>query len=117
MVRLHLTTMKILSRFCGIGLLGVTLIVPLAILPGALQAQGDRRDNQKYDQKNDRRYHDAKNNDDHEWNSHEDQAYRMYVQENHRKYNDFSRLKAKDQQTYWGWRHNHSDAALKIEIR
>jgi hypothetical protein len=109
--------MKTLSRFYGIGLLGVTLMVPLTILPGALQAQGDRKDNPPYDQKNDRRYHDAKHNDDHEWNNHEDQAYRMYVQENHRKYNDFSKLKAKDQESYWGWRHNHSDAVLKIEIR
>jgi hypothetical protein len=109
--------MKTLFRFYGIGLLGVTLMVPLTILPGALQAQGERRDNRAYDQKNDRRYHDAKHNDDHEWNSHEDQAYRMYTQQNHRKYNDFSRLKPRDQQNYFDWRHNHSDGELKIEVR
>jgi len=47
----------------------------------------------------------------------EDQAYRMWVKENHRKNTSFVKLKANDQQAYWGWRHDHSDALLKIEIR
>jgi hypothetical protein len=28
-----------------------------------------------------------------------------------------TRLPEKDQQSYWNWRHNHSDAELRIEIR
>ncbi len=36
---------------------------------------------------------------------------------NHRKYTTFSRLNDNDQQAYWGWRHEHSDAQLNIVIR
>jgi hypothetical protein len=97
-----------LPRFCSAALLGAALMAPFAIAPLAL---GDD------DHKHGRNYHDKKNNDDHEWNNHEDRAYRMYAKENHHKYRDFSRLKEDDQQAYWGWRHEHSDAILKIDIR
>lgn len=40
----------------------------------------------------------------------------IYANHNHRKYNDFSKLKENDRQNYWNWRHEHSDALLKIEI-
>lgn len=62
-------------------------------------------------------YHDRQHNDDHHWDAHEDQAYRMWVKERHRKYEDFAHLKEQDQQAYWAWRHNHSDAVLNINIR
>jgi ribulose kinase len=101
--------MRILfPRFCSAALLGAALMAPLALAPLALGAD---------DKEHGRSYHDKKNNDDHEWNNHEDQAYRMYAKENHRKYRDFSRLNENDQQAYWGWRHQHSDALLKIDIR
>nr|AEQ20559.1 hypothetical protein [uncultured bacterium CSLD10] len=64
-----------------------------------------------------RTYHDKAHNDDHEWSSHEDKAYRVWAKENHRKYRDFAKLKEEDQQAYWAWRHDHSDALLKIDIR
>jgi hypothetical protein len=80
----------------------------LAMTPMVLRSQ---------DQKNARTYYDKQHNDDHQWSNHEDQAYRMYAKENHRKYTTFSKLKDNDQQAYWGWRHDHSDALLKIEIR
>lgn len=98
----------IMPRFCSAALLGAALLAPLAMAPMTLRAE---------DNKTARTYHDKKHNDDHEWNAHEDQAYRMYAKENHRKYRDFSRLKDNDQQAYWGWRHEHSDALLKIDIR
>jgi hypothetical protein len=41
----------------------------------------------------------------------------MWAKENHRKKTTFVKLKAGDQQAYWGWRHEHSDALLKINIR
>jgi Ni/Co efflux regulator RcnB len=97
-----------MPRFLNAALLCAALVVPMALAPSALRA--DDRDKA-------RTYHDKQHNDDHEWNGHEDQAYRMWVKENHRKSNDFSKLKDKDQQSYWGWRHEHSDAVLKIEIR
>jgi len=102
-------------RFLNAALLGAALIVaPIAMAPTALRAE-DQKNNK--DQKKARTYHDKQHNDDHEWNSHEDQAYRMWAKENHRKYSDFSKLKENDQQAYWGWRHEHSDALLNITIR
>jgi type III secretory pathway component EscR len=94
-------------RFLNAALLGAALIIPVAMAPTALRAQ---------DNKGTRSYHDKQHNDDHEWNNHEDQAYRMYAKQNHRKYHTFSTLNDNDQQAYWGWRHDHSDALLKINI-
>ena len=62
-------------------------------------------------------YHDTKANDDHHWDSHEDKAYRSWEKENHRKHVDFAKQKPEEQENYWGWRHQHSDAQLKINIR
>jgi hypothetical protein len=87
--------------------LAAALIIPVSIVPSALRAE---------DQKT-RAYHDKERNDDHQWNSHEDKAYRIYAKENHVKSRDFAKLKENDQQAYWGWRHEHSDAVLKIDIR
>jgi len=97
-----------MSRFLNSAVLGAALIAPVAITPTALRAA---------DQKSTRTYHDKQHNDDHEWNSHEDQAYRMWVKDNHRKNTTFIKLKDNDQQSYWSWRHEHSDALLKINIR
>jgi hypothetical protein len=92
-----------MKRFLTAALFGAALIVPIAIAPAHLQAD-------------DRKYHDKEHNDDHAWNSHEDKAYRMWAKENHRKYVAFAKLKDEDQQAYWHWRHEHSDAVLKIDI-
>ena len=93
-----------MTRFLNAALLAAALMTPIAIAPIALLAD-------------DRVYHDKQHNDDHHWDSHEDRAYRMWVKENHRKYREFGRLPETDQQAYWGWRHEHSDAVLKIDIR
>jgi hypothetical protein len=92
-----------MSRFLNAALLSITLLIPFTISAA--------------DSKPGPRYHDAQHNDDHEWNAREDKAYRMWGKENHRKYQTFSKLKENDQQAYWGWRHDHSDALLKINIR
>jgi hypothetical protein len=92
-----------MPRFLHAALLSAALMAPMAITPTILQAD-------------DRVYHDKDHNDDHHWDAHEDKAYRVYVKENHRKYRDFSKLQESDQQAYWGWRHEHSDALLKIDI-
>ena len=102
-----------MSRLLNAALLGAALITALAMPPTALRAEDQKKENQK----NARTYHDKQHNDDHQWNNHEDQAYKMYAKENHRKATSFAKLKDNDQQSYWGWRHDHSDALLKIEIR
>ena len=93
-----------MPRLLNAALLAAALIAPITIAPTTLRAD-------------DRTYHDKQHNDDHHWDNHEDRAYRMWAKENHRKYRDFSRLREEDQQAYWGWRHEHSDAQLKINIR
>jgi hypothetical protein len=92
------------TKFFSTALLAAALIGSVALIPTSLPAQ-------------DHKYHDAAHNDDHEWNSHEDRAYRMWAKENHRKYRSFETLKEEDRQSYWGWRHEHDDAKLKIVIR
>ena len=98
--------------FCNAALLGAAIIVPLAMMPSTLGAQERQTTTTTV-----RTYHDTKNNDDHEWNGREDQAYRAYNTENHRKTVEFSKLKPRDQQAYWGWRHEHSDTLLKIDVK
>ena len=95
-----------MSRFWSTALLTGALMVTIALAPTALRAQENKA----------RVYHDKKHNDDHEWNGQEDKAYAVYVKDNHRKSIDFAKLKESDQQAYWGWRHQHSDTLLKIDI-
>jgi len=95
-----------MPRFLNAVLMGAALIVPIALAPSALPAQ-----------QHEIIYHDKMHNDDHEWSPHEDMAYRMWVKEGHRRNTDFAKLRVNDQQAYWGWRHEHSDALLKIEIK
>lgn len=95
------TALKILNSL----LLSATLLAPLSIVSTA------RADHHH------ETYRDDEHHDQHEWNDHEDRAYRMWLKEQHRKYKDFAKLRAEDQRNYWAWRHNHSDAELKIDIR
>jgi hypothetical protein len=96
----------IATRLLGAAVLSAALLAPIAITPTVLRAQEHQ----------DRAYHDKEHNDDHHWNDHEDKAYDMYLKENHRKHVEFVKLKDRDQQNYWKWRHEHSDALLKIDI-
>jgi hypothetical protein len=97
-----------MSSFWSIAVMSAALAVPIALAPGALLAE---------DQKSSRTYHDKQHNDEHAWNGQEDKAYGVYVKENHRKSGEFFKLNEGDQQNYWNWRHEHSDALLKIEIK
>jgi hypothetical protein len=93
-----------MPRFWNTALLGAALIIPVTLVPTIARAEDQKA----------RSYHDKAHNDDHQWNGQEDKAYRLYAKQNHRKYGDFARLNENDQQAYWGWRHEHSDALLKI---
>ena len=104
-----------MPRFWNAALLAAALIAPLAIAPTALRAEDQK--NTRDQNNNTRTYHDKQHNDDHQWNTREDQAYGKWVTENHRKNTTFAKLKVNDQQAYWGWRHEHSDALLNITIR
>ncbi len=92
-----------------------TLALSAAMLvPQMLLAQDhDRRD----DHHDDRGFYDKHHKDYHKWDDHEDRAWRIYNEQHHRKYVDFQAANERDRQAYWGWRHDHSDALLKIDIR
>jgi type III secretory pathway component EscR len=96
-----------MTRFWNTALLSAALMVPIAMAPMVLRAD---------DHTTVRSYHDNRNNDDHQWNNNEDQAYRQWGKENHRRYKSFDKMKESDRQNYWGWRHEHSDSLLKINI-
>jgi hypothetical protein len=96
-----------MPQFWKAALVGAALIIPIAFTTSVLRAD---------DHNDGRKYHDKKHKDDHEWNNHEDQAYRIWVRDNHRKDSEFGTLKLREQQSYWNWRHSHSDVLLKIEI-
>ncbi len=96
----------IMPRFWNAALLSAALLASTAMAPAMLRAQTAPVT-----------YHDKGHNDDHEWNSQEDKAYGAYQKQYHHKNVEFSKLNEKDQQAYWGWRHNHSDAVLKIEVK
>lgn len=94
-----------MPRLLTTSLMTLALLAPVAA-PVALLAD-----------EHSRTYHDKDHNDDHQWNNQEDRAYRVWAKENHRKYVQFNKIPESDQQAYWGWRHNHSDAQLNINIR
>jgi hypothetical protein len=85
-----------MSRYLITAFIGAALSIPSVFSPVPLRAD-------------DHKYHDAKHNDDHEWNDREDKAYREWAKENHRKYKEFAKIKVKDQEAYWSWRHDHPD--------
>ena len=109
--------MRTLTRYYGISFLSATLLASMATFSGTVMAQDEHRNEQRREAQNARRYQDTRHHDEHAWNEHEDRAYHVWVDERHRKYSDFDRLRDRDRQAYWDWRHNHSDAQLKIEVR
>jgi hypothetical protein len=96
-----------MTRFLNTLLLSTALVIPVTVTPTLLRAQ---------EHKDERVYHDKQRNEDHHWDDHEDKAYHMWLKETHHKEGEFAKLKEKDQQAYWNWRHDHSDALLKIDI-
>jgi ribulose kinase len=88
-----------MHRFLQVCLFGTALMASVATVPASLMAADDQP----------RRYHDKDRNDDHEWNDREDRAYQKWLEEKHHAKREFAKLKAKEQQEYWKWRHEHPD--------
>lgn len=107
-----LTGMRPLTR-----LLSAAMLASMATLPSTALAADEHRTEQRREAQNARRYQDSRHHDEHAWNEHEDRAYHMWAEERHRKYGDFDRLRERDRQAYWDWRHTHSDAQLKFDGR
>ncbi len=61
-------------------------------------------------------YYDRGHKDWHHWDEHEDRAWRIYWQQRHHAYIDWARANASQRNAYWGWRHDHPDSVLNINI-
>jgi len=83
----------------------------VSVLPSTAIAQEHpgSRDGHEQRAEGARTYDDAGHRDRHEWNSREDEEWNRYRGEHHIKQHDFARLKRKQQEEYWKWRHEHGD--------
>jgi hypothetical protein len=88
-------------------LLGGLLMAASLIAPVAVKADGD-------DHRGERRYYDRNGRDYHTWNGDEDRQYRTYLVEQHRVYVPFVKVKVRQRQEYFKYRHEHG---FKVEIR
>jgi hypothetical protein len=59
-------------------------------------------------------YYDRDARDYHNWNGDEDRQYRAYLVERHRAYVPFVKVRVRERQEYFRYRHEHG---LKIEVR
>jgi uncharacterized protein YecT (DUF1311 family) len=97
--------MQRIGRYLSIFLMNVCLVAPVA-LQAAPATQSTQRATEA---KNDKRYYDNSHKDYHVWNDRENEAYRHWMDEKHQNYREFSKLKSKQQQDYWAWRHDHPE--------
>lgn len=91
--------MKTVLRYVSFVFLGFALTAPAATVSRAASQ----------DEHHDKRVYDRSHKDYHNWDEHEDRAYHQYFTENHREYREYGKLNRKDQEAYWGWRHDHPD--------
>src|SRR5512135_2029142 len=94
-------------RYMGSLLLAGALTAPLA-----LQAQDrDDQHDRDHDKNKVHRVYDRDRKQYHQWNTDEQQRYRDWYNDHYKgkKFREYSRLKRKDQDDYWKWRHEHGD--------
>jgi hypothetical protein len=86
-------------------------ILSSMLLMGALAAPLALRAQDRDDQNKNQRVYDRQHKDYHQWNSDEDRNYRQWysTKYNGREYRDYNRINHKDQNAYWGWRHQNGD--------
>ena len=88
-------------------ILGGLMMAASFIAPVAMMADGD-------DHRGERRYRDTDGRDYHYWNDNEDREYRAYLVERHRVYVPFVKVKVRERQDYFKYRHEHG---FKVEVR
>lgn len=90
------------------------LILPVA---GALIVSTNLMAQDHDDHRDDRHHvYDAHHKDYHDFDEHEQRAWGIYWQQRHHTVIEWDRATPEQRQAYWDWRHNHSDAILKIDI-
>jgi len=79
----------------------------LAALAAPMGMSAVPRDDHDRDDRD--RIYDRRHRDYHRWNDDEDRRYRQWEAESHREHREWSRLKNKERDKYWAWRHRHGD--------
>jgi len=90
-----------LHRYLASLVLMAALAAPLAMWSSP-RDDDDRREKHS-------RYYDRDHHDYHQWNDSESRNYERWEREEHREHREFDRLKAKEKNKYWAWRHRHFD--------
>jgi len=80
-----------------------------AIFAGALSLVPNTATAQNHENHETHTYTDNARHDKHEWNAREDDAWKRYRDEHHVRQEHFDKLKRKQQDEYWKWRHEHPD--------
>jgi hypothetical protein len=81
------------------------MLASLVIAPLAVRAE---------DHRGEVRYYDRDGRDYHNWDRNEDRQYRAYLVERHRAYVPFVKIRVRERQEYFHYRHEHG---LKIDLR
>ena len=66
------------------------------------------------DHHGEKRYYDREHHDYHYWNDGEDRQYRTYLVEQHRVYVPFVKVRVRERQEYFKYRHQHE---VRVEVR
>jgi hypothetical protein len=99
--------MQRISHYLLLFLLGAALVAPV-MLQAAAPAQYSRN-LANPDERHEKRYYDHMHKDYHVWNDQENRAYRHWLEERREAYRDFGKLKRREQEEYWTWRHGHPE--------
>src|ERR1700736_5788885 len=89
-------------------ILTAVLATPTAIRAAKPQDNGRQEEKHRHD-KDQNRVYDRSHKDYHNWDANEDRSYRHYLGDKHKKYCPFTEENAKEQTSYWNWRHSHPD--------
>ena len=88
-----------------LSVLGGLMLAAFVITPRAVAAE---------DHRGEARYYDRDGRDYHNWAGDEDRQYRSYLVERHRAYVPFVKVRVRERQEYFRYRHEHG---FKIEVR
>ncbi len=88
-----------------LSILGGLMLAAFVITPVALVAE---------DHRGEVRYYDRDGRDYHNWNGDEDRQYRSYLVERHRTYVPFVKVRVRERQEYFRYRHEHG---FRVEVR
>jgi len=96
-------------RYLGVILLTTALAAPLSLSAKVVPQDDKKHEDKGKEDKAKGHYYDKNHKDYHDWNDKEESSFHIYLTEQKHPVVEFSTMKAKDQQKYWDWRHDHPD--------